>query len=382
MVARSGQEAPAQTADMTADLAELRVAIDAIDREILALLNRRAERVREVGALKARTGAPVYVAGRERDLIGELTASNPGPFPDAGIRPVYREIISATRSLEEIVRVAFLGPEGTFCHEAAVQQFGALVDLVPANTLSDVIELCERGKAHFGVVPIENTTEGAVTECYDALVSSEVSICGELMLEVSLNLLSRAEDLSSIRRIASHPNPLGQSRGWLQRNLPGVETLETPSTTAAAQLAHNDPSVAAIGSLVSAQAYDLRVLERGIEDQSGNTTRFVIVGREVPEPTGHDLTSAVFTTRKDQSGALYRLLEPFSRFGVNLSAIQSRPIKGKPWEYLFFIDVEGHASEEAVAKALAAAGEVAQSHKLLGSFPRGESKSAARMADR
>jgi chorismate mutase/prephenate dehydratase len=220
------------------------------------------------------------------------------------------------------------------------------------------------------VVPLENTTEGAVTESYDSLVTSDVTICGELLLEIRLNLLSRADATSDIRKIASHPQALGQCRDWLQRNFPGVETVETASTAAAARLAADDSEVAALGSIVSAESYGLRVLERGVEDQSGNTTRFVIVGREAPEPSGDDLTSVVFTARKDQSGALYRLLDPFARVGVNLSAIQSRPIKGKAWEYLFFIDLEGHVSDGVVADALEKAAEIAQSHKVLGSYPR------------
>ena len=367
--------------DIAPELAELRDAIDAIDRELLAKLNQRAERVQEVGELKRRTKSPIYVAGRERDLIERLSASNAGPFPNAGIGPVFREIISATRSLEEIVRVAFLGPEGTFSHEAALKQFGALVDLLPADSLAEVIALSERGKAHFGMVPLENTTEGAVTESYDSLVASDVSICGELRLTVTLHLLSRSEDLASIRKVVSHPNPLGQCRGWLQRHLPGVELMEMASTATAAQLAASDPEVAAVGSAVSAEAYGLRILETGIEDSSGNTTRFVVVGREKPARTGHDLTSVVFTTRKDQSGALYRLLDPFARYGVNLSAIQSRPIKGKPWEYLFFIDVEGHISDDSVAKALEEAAAVSQSHKVLGSYPRAQTLAASRAAE-
>lgn len=379
MAARPEQSDPeAAEGEITPELSELRKAIDAIDSEILAKLNQRAERVVEVGALKRRMQSPVYVAGRERDLIQKLAASNGGPFPSEGIGPVFREIISATRSLEEIVRVSFLGPEGTFSHEAVLRQFGAFVELVPADSLREVIALSDRGKAHFGMLPIENTTTGAVTESYDSLVASEVSICGELMLEVSHSLLAQSADLGAIRKVASHPQPLGQCRRWLQKHLPGVEIVETASSASAARLAASQPDVAAVGRVVSAQAYGLRVLEQGIEDQSGNTTRFVIVGHEQPARTGNDLTSVVFTTRKDQSGALYRLLDPFARYGVNLSAIQSRPIMGKPWEYLFFIDVEGHVSDDAVAKALAEAAEVAHSHKVLGSFPRANELGKAR----
>jgi chorismate mutase/prephenate dehydratase len=363
--------------DLAPELGRLRRAIDGVDREILDRLNARAELVRRIGELKRSRRAPVYVAERERDLVAALRHENAGPFPDSGIEPVFREIISATRSLEEVVRVAFLGPEGTFSHQAAMRQFGALVDLAPAATIQEVFDWTERGTVHYGVVPVENTTEGAVTASLDALVESEVTICGELLLEISNSLLSRSGRLGDVRRVASHPQPLAQCRRWLQRHLPGVETVETPSTAAAARLAAGDAAVAAIASEVAAPSYDLQVAASGIEDSRGNTTRFFVIGRERPKASGDDLTSAVFTVRKDQSGALFRLLEPFARHNVNLSAIQSRPMKGKPWEYLFFIDVEGHAGDETIAKALSEAAEVAHSHKILGSFPRAPRRGAA-----
>lgn len=356
--------------DGAAELARLRDQIDATDREILERLNLRARLVKEVGALKAQTQhAPVYVASRERDLIDALTRSNPGPFPDAGIQHVFREIISATRSLEEIVRVAFLGPEGTFSHQAVVRQFGALAELVPTTHIREVFDLCERGRAHYGVVPVENTTEGAVTECFDALVESEVTICGELLLEIKQNLLTNAGSLERIKRVGSHSQPLAQCRSWLQQHLPGIELVEMASTATAAVAAAKDPTFAAIGSEVAAEVYGLEILEPSIEDRKGNSTRFFVIGRDRPAPSGTDLTSAVFTVSKDQSGALFRLLEPFAQHGVNLTAVQSRPIKGKPWEYLFFVDMEGHIEHEAVQAALDAASSVAHSHKLLGSFP-------------
>lgn len=356
--------------DGAAELARLRDQIDATDREILDRLNLRARFVQEVGKLKAETQhAPVYIASRERDLIDALTRTNAGPFPDAGIQHVFREIISATRSLEEIVRVAFLGPEGTFSHQAVVQQFGALAELVSASHIREVFDLCERGRAHYGVVPVENTTEGAVTECFDALVESEVTICGELLLEIKQNLLTNAGSLDRIKRVGSHPQPLAQCRGWLQQNLPGIELVEMASTATAALAAVDDPTFAALGSEVAAEAYGLEILEPSIEDRKGNRTRFLVIGRDRPAPSGTDLTSAVFTVSKDQSGALFRLLEPFAQHGVNLTAVQSRPIKGKPWEYLFFVDMEGHIEHEAVQAALDAASLVAHSHKLLGSFP-------------
>jgi len=358
------------TVEIDPELARLREAIDAVDCEILDRLNERARLVQRVGDLKRSRRVPVYVASRERDLVAALSQRNTGPFPEAGIAHVFREIISATRSLEEISRVAFLGPEGTFSHQAAIRQFGALVDLVPVQSIRDVFDRVERGDAHFGVVPVENTTEGAVTETYDALVESDVTLCGELLLEVSLNVMSQCESLEQVRRLASHPQPLAQCREWIHRRLPGVEIVEMASTASAARLAADDPEAAAIGTAVAAEALGLRLLERGVEDRRGNATRFLVIGREPTAPSGDDLTSAVFTVRKDQSGTLYHLLEPFARYGVNLTAIQSRPMKGKPWEYLFFVDMEGHASEDAVGKALDEAAATAHSHKVLGSYPR------------
>ncbi len=356
---------------LTAELERLRASIDRVDAEILCSLNARAELVREVGRVKrGGRSSPVYVASRERDLIDALRASNSGPFPDAAIRPVYREIISATRSLEERVRVAFLGPEGTFSHQAAISQFGSQVQLMPVSHMREVFHLTERGEAHFGVIPVENTIEGAINPTMDALMESEVIICGEVMVEVSQNLLSQTGRLSDVEVIASIPQAVGQCRNWLLEKASGIEIRDTPSTAAAARLAADDASVAAIGSALAAEAYSLSFIAQGIEDQRGNTTRFVVIGRETPRSSRSDLTSAAFTVRRDQAGALFHLLEPFARHGVNLTAVQSRPMKGKPWEYVFFIDMEGHEDDEAVGRALDEASSYAHSYKILGSFPR------------
>ncbi len=366
---KSSRQSP-ELRSIDAELGDLREKIDEVDRELLGALNRRAALVSEVGALKNRGDSPVYVAGRERDLVARLVELNPGPFPSAGLPHVFREVISATRSLEEIVRVAFLGPLGTFSHEAAVKQFGGMVELIPVHSMGDVFEVTERGESHFGVVPIENASEGVVTTSLDALVESELAICAELVLEIRQNLMSQSGELEAIETVASHPQPLAQCGGWLASRLPGIPLRETSSTTAAAELAGEDARIAAIGSEVAAEAYGLKMVETGIEDSRRNSTRFVVVGHEAPAPSGNDLTAAVFTIHRDQSGALYRLLEPFARNGVNLSSIQSRPIKGKPWEYLFFVDMEGHVTEASVQAALDEAGSVAHSSKLLGSFPR------------
>ncbi len=366
-----------------AQLARLRSNIDLVDREILERLNRRAELVREVGRVKdGGRSSPVYVASRERDLVDALLKQNAGPFPDAAIPHVFREIISATRSLEERVRVAYLGPEGTFSHQAAVAQFGSQADLVPVGHMGDVFTSTQRGETHFGVIPVENTIEGAINLTYDSLMESEVTICGEVMVAVSHNLLSQSGAIEDVRVVVSIPQAVAQCRKWLQDRLPSVEIRDSSSTAAAAQLARDDAAVAAIASAVAAEAYGLRFVAEGIEDHRGNTTRFLVVGQEIPAASGNDLTSAAFTVRRDQAGALHRLLEPFARHGVNLTAVQSRPMKGKPWEYIFFIDMEGHESCDEVGKALDEAADYAHSYKVLGSFPRAAAPTAKQLGRR
>lgn len=352
------------------ELEELREAIDAVDRSILDRLNERARLVQQVGEIKRATRAPVYTAARERDLVEVLRRANPGPFPSEAVGPVFREIVSATRSLEGGMRVAYLGPEGTFSHLAVRERLGASAPGVAAASIAEVFAAVERGQAELGVVPVENTTEGVVTETLDVLSRSSVPICGEILVRVSLHLLSRAARLADVRRVASHPQPLAQSRGWLDRHLPGAARVETASTAAAAELALREDGVAAVGSALLAELKGLDVLAASIEDRSDNTTRFLVIGSEPPPPSGDDLTLLVYTAGRDQPGALHRLLEPFARYRVNLTSIQSRPMPGKPWEYLFYLELEGHRDEEAVAKAMAEAEAVAQSCRVLGSFPR------------
>ncbi len=351
-------------------LDDLRQRIDAIDAAILERLNERARAVQEVGRLKRARGSSIYQAAREREIVERLAVLNTGPFPDAGLGPVFREIIAATRSLEGTLEVAYFGPEGTFTHLAAREQFGALAELTPCASIPEVFAAVERGSARLGVVPVENSTEGVVTQTFDALPGFEGTICGEAQLRISQNLLSQSGRLEDVRCVASHPQPLAQCRQWLDRNLPGAERVEATSTAAAAQRAAEDAGVAAIGSGIAGEVYGLRTIAAAIEDRRDNTTRFLVIGKEAPPPSGDDLTSVVFTLRKDESGALHRLLEPFASCGVNLTAIQLRPIHGKPWEYLFFLDLEGHCSEPRVAEALEAAAPIANSYRVLGSFAR------------
>lgn len=376
VMTESGQSRSSTTSAPDAELGPLRDEIDAIDSQLLALLNRRAEVVQRVGRFKESTGSAVYSAGREQSIVRRLMSENPGPFPDGAIAPVFREIVSATRSLEEVVRVAYLGPEGTFSHLAATQQFGAQADLDPQVAIADVFAAVERRRAHLGIVPVENSTDGIVTQTYDLLPQFEGTLCGELLLRVSHDLFSRSGELGDVKRVISHPQPLAQCRDWLDRNLASAERVEAASTTAAARIASEDPSAAAIASRTAGLAFGLSTVETAIEDRRDNTTRFLLIGNQPPEPSGDDLSCVIFTLPRDESGALHRLLRPFAESGVNLTALQLRPMKGKPWEYVFFLDVEGHHADPAVQTALAAAGRVANSHRVLGSFPR-----AARQGD-
>jgi len=367
---QSNPESGASDAD--SELTRLREEIDAVDRAILEQLNQRAKWVLEVGRHKQSQGASVYEEAREKRIVSGLVESNPGPFPNDGLAPVFREIISATRSLEEGLSIAYMGPEGTFSHEAADLKFGRLAALEPLPSIGEVFDAVERGAANLGIVPVENTTEGVVTRTLDAFADSDVLICGEVLLRISNHLASRSGRIEDVQRVASNPQPLAQCRHWLDRNTPGVELLETASTTAAAQLAAKDGSIAAICSASAVERNGLRTIEASIEDRRDNTTRFLVIGKQLPEPTGNDLTSAVFTIRKDVPGGLHLLLQPFADEGINLTSIQLRPIRGKPWEYLFFLDLEGHRQEPRVERALSLVAKIAHSHRVLGSFPRAD----------
>jgi chorismate mutase/prephenate dehydratase len=370
MVQAKKTQAATGNPERDADLDALRGEIDAVDRLLLDALNRRARLVESVGHLKRDSDTSVYEPTRERRIVERLQRENEGPFPDAGLGPVFREIISATRSLEEPVQIAYMGPEGTFSHQAARHQFGEQAQLASVPTITDVFAAVEAGKVELGVVPVENTTEGVVTQTLDALAHFDVPVCAEILLPISHDLLSLSGRLEDVRLVASHPQPLAQCRRWIECHLPRVERIETASTAAAAQRAAVEPETAAIGSPMAAEVYGLKTIESAVEDRRDNSTRFLVLGGQQPPPSGNDLTSAVFTIRRDQPGGLFHLLEPIAEGGVNLTSIQLRPIHGKPWEYLFFLDLEGHRSEERVANALEGASRLAYSSRILGSFPR------------
>jgi chorismate mutase/prephenate dehydratase len=350
----------------------LRQAIDALDDQLLALLNRRAALAAEVGRLKAETApeAPFHAPKREREVLARLEAANPGPFPGPAVRTVFQEIMSACLSLEKPLRVAFLGPEGTFTHLAARHQFGGSGQALPQGTIQAVFQAVDRGRADYGVVPVENATEGAVESTLDAFLDSPSRICAEILLPVDQALLLRPDlDLGGVRRVYSHPQALGQCRGWLESHLPQADRIEAPSTSEAARLAREDAEGAAVASELAADLFGLKVAEAKIQDLAANATRFLVLGPRAAEPTGRDRTT-LLAMAQDGPGALLRLLEPLARRGLNLSRIQSRPTRRNLWEYAFFLDVEGHAEDPALAAALADLRDACASLKVLGSYPR------------
>jgi chorismate mutase/prephenate dehydratase len=283
---------------------------------------------------------------------------------------VFREIISGCLSLEKPLRVAYLGPEASFTHMACKQHFGLSARYVPAKSISDAFDEVVRGRAEFGVVPIENSNEGVVSHTLDTFMESDLQICAEILLEVSHHLLSRAGQISAVQKVYSHPQAFAQCRNWLAANLPSVPVIDVASTALAAQLAAEDETAAAIASELAGQLYDLRVLKSKIEDSLANYTRFLIVGRRRAKPTGSDKTSLMFSL-KDEAGILYQALRPFHDHKVNLTKIESRPSKKKPWEYIFFIDLDGHIDAPLVAKAVEELRSSCLFVKVLGSYPRG-----------
>jgi chorismate mutase / prephenate dehydratase len=354
---------------MQADsLIKLREQIDRIDGEIVRLLGERAAHALSIGRLKQSEGIPCLDTGRERDLIESLTVKNEGPIPDEALRHIFTEIVSACRALQSPIRVAYLGPEATFSHQAALGNFGKSSVFRPQESIAHVFRDVEKGRADFGVVPVENSTEGAVGLTLDELAVTDLTISGEILLPISHALMSREATLEGIENVFSHPQALSQCLGWLSVNLPGRPMEQTSSTAAAAQKAAECQSAAAVGSEMLADVHGLKILARNIQDKSVNQTRFFIVGRQATRPTGRDKTSVVFATAH-RPGALLGALEPFDEQRINITRIESRPCKETPWEYIFFLDCEGHLSEDNVRSALDRVGESAMRFKVLGSYP-------------
>lgn len=350
------------------NLDDWRSRINDLDNQLLNLLNQRAEAALRIGDLKRRKDVAYFVPEREAEIVDRLVKLNRGPLPADAVRAIWREILSASLALEHPLPVAYFGPVGTFTHLAAIQRFGSSAEFIATKTILDVFEEVERGRAEYGVVPVENSTEGAVNPTLDRLIDSDVLICGEVRLEVRQHLLSRATDLARIKTVCSHPQPLAQCRLWLAEHLPEVAVEEVASTATAAALAANDPTVAAIASELAARLYDVPVLRSRIEDSPNNSTRFLVIGRRPMGPTGRDKTSILFSMR-NEAGALYRILEPFAVQGLNLTKIESRPTKRRPWEYVMFIDFEGHRDTPTVEAVLTQIRERTLFFRILGSYP-------------
>jgi chorismate mutase / prephenate dehydratase len=353
----------------TKTLSELRHDIDAIDDRLMDLLNQRAHHVLEVGRLKAGEKRDFHVPSREREIYERLISHNPGPFPNEGLKSVFREIISASLALEAPMKVAFFGPKATFTHQAALQQFGLSAELVQQKSIPAVFEEVEKGRAQYGVVPVENSTEGMVSHTLDMFMESELKINAEVMLEIHHYLLSRTGRFDDIKKVYSHPQPIAQCRNWLADSLPNVPVVDVASTAVAAQIVGEDYTAAAIASELAATMYDLKVVRERIEDQVNNFTRFLVIGKKLADKSGDDKTSLMFSV-KDEVGILYRMLEPFAKRSINLSKIESRPLKKKAWEYIFFLDLVGHISEQDVADAVQELKGCCQFVKVLGSYPR------------
>lgn len=347
---------------------ELRKKIDEIDQKIINLLNERASCAQEIGKIKSGSQVPFYVPEREKSVIEKLLQSNHGPLDERAIRSIYREIMSAIRSLEKPTSVAFLGPRDTFSHMAALRVFGTSAEYHPLPSFADVFTEVERRRIDYGVVPIESSTGGSVSDTLDLFINSELKIINEVLLQISQNLLAKCP-IDQIRRVYSKDNALLQCRNWLRANLPGVELIEVSSTAEAARRASQEPNTSAIASKLAAQTYNLEIIAERIEDIPHNYTRFVVLGHQIVEPTGDDKTSLLLSA-KDKPGALYNLLMPFAESNINLTRIESRPSRQKPWEYVFFIDFLGHIKDEKVQQVIEDVSDRARNLKILGSFPR------------
>jgi chorismate mutase/prephenate dehydratase len=362
-------------ADLLPDpIAALRGRIDAVDDGLLRLLNERARLVAEVGEAKrrARREGPFYVASRERAIVERLEQANEGPFPTEALRAVFQEVFSACLALEKGLRVAYLGPEATWTHAAVSRQFGLSAQALPMGTIEAVFREVERGDADFGVVPVENSTEGMVGSTLDTFLDSRLKVSAEIVLPVDHALLLHpGMKPMQVRRVYSHPQALAQCRRWLQAHLPDATTVEASSTAEAARMAREDQHGAALASELAAKLHGLAVARRQVQDQARNFTRFLVIGKAQAEPTGRDRCS-LLAILDDGPGALLRLLGPLADRGLNLSRIESHPTRRRPWEYAFFLDLDGHPSEPAVAAALEELRGACASLKVLGAYPKAE----------
>lgn len=351
-------------------LKNLRKKIDSIDKKIIRLLNMRAKITLGIAKIKRKEGRGIYSPDREREVLRKITTISKGPLSSVALEAIYREIMSCSLSLNKPLKIAYLGPEVTFTHLAALKRFGSQVQYLACDSISDVFLEVGRDAADYGVVPIENTIEGAVSHTLDMFVDSDLKICAQVILDVSHNLLANCPK-NKIKRIYSNPQVFGQCRIWLKENLAHVEKVEVSSTTRAAQIAAKEKYSACIASSLAARVYKLNVVARDIEDSPHNITRFLVISKTDVPRTGYDKTSIMFSI-KDRVGALHDMLLPFKRCGINLTKIESRPSKKKAWDYYFFVDLEGHRDVPQVKKALQELENKCTFLKVLGSYPVGE----------
>lgn len=345
--------------------------IDALDKKILNLLTKRANVAKQIGRLKVTNNKEFYVPHREKMVISKVLKNNKGPLTNFALEVIYREILNACRSLESKIKVAYFGPEATFTHQAALKNFGAGADYIAEKSISDVFTEVEKNRADYGVIPVENSTEGMVSHTLDMFIDSDLTICAEISMRIEECLLSRSGNLKDVKLVVSHIQPIAQCRNWLEENLHGVPVKEMSSTTQAAIYASKNSGVAAIASNAAAKIYKLDIIAKGIEDSKENYTRFLVVSSHKAKRSGMDKTSIMFSI-KDRVGALHDMLMSFKKNNVNLTKIESRPTKKKAWEYIFFIDLVGHSSEKKIQAALRDIEKNCVFLKVLGSYPRAD----------
>ena len=349
-------------------LKPLRDQIDAIDAQLLDLLNRRARVAQEVGHVKNRVDAPVFRPEREAQVLRGIAERNPGPLGNNELQTIFREIMSACRSLEKKVIVAYLGPEGTFSEQAVYQHFGKSINAIPCGSIDEVFRAAEAGTADFGVVPIENSTEGAINRTLDLLMQTPLTISSEVSIPVQHNLMTLSGNMNGVKSICAHSQALAQCQGWLNQHYPNIMRQAVASNAEAARLASENPEVAAIAGEIASNHYGLQVVSAHIQDDPQNRTRFAVIGRRETEPSGKDQTSLVLSVQ-NKAGAVYKMLAPLDKFGVSMTRFESRPAKTGNWEYYFFVDIEGHVNEEKIKHALAELKNSVAYFKVLGSYP-------------
>ncbi len=361
--------------DNSEQIKTIREKIDSIDDHILDLLKQRIQCAIDIGKLKDKTKRAKWDPLRERQIYERLLADNKELFPERALRSIFHEIITTCRLSQKNIVVSYLGPEATFTHQAGVRYFGHSADYKPLESIDEVFAEVDKGRTAYGIVPVENSIEGAVFSTLDSFMKYKVQICGEIRLEISHNLVSKSGNIEDIQTVASHSQALAQCREWLRKNMPSVPTLPVFSTGAAAEMAANNPNIGAIASSLAIKTHQLQVAVKGIEDYQGNTTRFLVIGKKSPEYSGADRTSLLIGTM-DRPGALNEILTVLSKAEINLAKIESRPIKGKHWQYLFFLDMMGHIEEDRIKEGCEKIRGLCTYYDWLGSYPRGDEQAS------